>query len=625
MTIYTGNTSGLFLQNGDVIAPGAIVGVPYGFYVVQIDNDAVVRIAGTVWGDVAVLANPGVTLTVTPTGSLSGRDRAGLEIDSGGTLYNYGSIDGGNFGVVMGGGANNVIANVGLISGDNYGLYVFAGSSYTSLNFNNLGGTVIAATAIAGAGDLTTINNTGLIASYNGTAGTAVTPAGSKLVLTNSGTILGKVFGGVKDDVVVNNGQMQGDVDLGAGNDSYRGVGWVDGTVFGNDGNDTLTGGIYDDRLDGGNNDDILDGGRGNDVLIGGLGNDTFYVDTRSDRVIEAVGGGTDTVYTSVSYVLRAGQEIETLSVNPDADYADVAINLTGNEFANTLTGNAANNKLNGMAGADTMIGGGGDDIYYVDNAGDVVVETANHGTDTVYTTVSYTLPANVEILRALGTADIDLTGNGLDNTIVGNAGANRLDGGAGADYMAGGLGNDTYIVDNVGDIVAERMNCGNDTVQASVSFTLGRYVETLILTGSAAIDGTGSKFANTITGNDAANTINGKGGLDTLTGGGGADTFVFSGGLNAAVNYAAITDFEHGVDHIAIDDRYFRRIGTASELEAQFFTASAPTTKDQHVIYDQATGVLSYDADGVGAKAAIAFAQVTPGTVLDHHDFLIV
>ena len=612
MTTYTGNTSGLFLQDGDFIAPGAIVGVLNGFYVVQIDNDAVVRIAGTVWGDLAVLANPGVTLTVAPTGSLSARDRAGLEIDSGGTLNNYGSIDGGNFGVVMGGGASNVITNVGLISGDNYGLYVFAGSSYTSMNFNNLGGTVIAETAIAGAGDLTTINNTGLIASSNGTAGTAVTPAGSKLVLTNSGTIVGKVFGGVQNDVVVNNGQMQGDVDLGAGNDTYRGVGWVDGTVLGNDGNDTLTGGIYDDRLDGGADNDILDGGRGADTMTGGLGNDTFYVDTSGDRVIEAVGGGTDTVYTSVSYTLRAGQEIENLAVNPDTDYANLAINLTGNEFANTLTGNDATNRLDGKGGADTMIGGDGNDIYYVDDAGDVVVETANQGTDTVYTSVSHALSANIETLRAQGTADLSLTGNSLDNLIVGNDGANRIDGGAGGDQMIGGAGNDTYVVDNIRDTVVEKLNGGIDTVESSVSFTLAAYVETLTLTGSAAIDGTGNKFANAITGNGAANTINGKGGFDTLTGGGGADTFVFASKLDAGVNYATITDFQHGVDHIALDLNVFRKSGAAGTLEDQFFTASAPTTKDQHIIYDATTGVLSFDIDGVGTKAApIAFAQV--------------
>jgi len=239
------------------------------------------------------------------------------------------------------------------------------------------------------------------------------------------------VFGGVQSDAVVNNGQMQGDVDLGAGDDTYRGVGRVDGTVLGNAGDDTLTGGIYDDRLNGGADNDMIDGGRGDDVMIGEAGDDTFHVDSTRDLVIEAVGGGNDTVYTTVSLALRAGQEIENLSVDPGADYANLALNLAGNEFANALTGNAANNVLDGKGGADTMTGGNGDDTYYVDDAGDVVVEAANQGTDTVHTTVSHTLSADVEILRALGSADIALTGNGLANTIVGNIGANRIDGGA--------------------------------------------------------------------------------------------------------------------------------------------------------------------------------------------------
>ncbi len=83
--------------------------------------------------------------------------------------------------------------------------------------------------------------------------------------------------------------------------------------------------------------------------------------------------------------------------------------------------------------------------------------------------------------------------------------------------------------------------------------------------------------MANTIVGNDAANTISGKSGFDTLTGGGGADTFVFAHKLNATLNLATITDFEHGVDRIALDDAIFRQIGTVGTLDEAFFTTSAP------------------------------------------------
>ena len=286
----------------------------------------------------------------------------------------------------------------------------------------------------------------------------------------------------------------------------------IGSAIFGN-------GNILDNSILGNDLDNVIDGGVGADFMIGGKGNDAFYVDNVGDFIAELNQEGTDSVISSVSYTLAANVENLTLT-------GAAAINGVGNTLNNLITGNAAVNILNGAAGADTMTGLAGNDIYYVDNVGDVVVEVTGGGTDGVIASVSYTLASNIENLALTGTADINGTGNSLNNAIIGNAGANIIDGGAGIDTMTGGNGNDTYYIDNVGDVVVETASAGTDTVCASITYTLGSNVENLILTGTAAINGTGNALDNAVTGNVGANILNGGVGADTMTGGGGDDTY---------------------------------------------------------------------------------------------------
>ncbi|MEG4535596.1 calcium-binding protein, partial [Microcoleus sp. D2_18a_D3] len=261
-----------------------------------------------------------------------------------------------------------------------------------------------------------------------------------------------------------------------------------------------------------------LNGGTGADQLTGGLGNDIYTVDNVGDIVTELAAQGTDEVRSTVSYILPA--EVENLILTGTA-----LLNGTGNSLANTIIGNTANNGLNGGTGADQLRGGAGNEIYTVDNVGDIVTELAAQGTDEVRSTVSYILPAEVENLRLQGTALLNGTGNTLPNIITGNTANNILNGGTAADRLIGGLGNDIYAVDNAGDVITELAGQGTDEVRSTVTYSLPANVETLRLTGTALINGTGNTLANVITGNTANNTLNGGGAQDILTGSTGADT----------------------------------------------------------------------------------------------------
>ncbi|MGG7576387.1 M10 family metallopeptidase C-terminal domain-containing protein [Rhizobium sp. Nf11,1] len=325
------------------------------------------------------------------------------------------------------------------------------------------------------------------------------------------------------------------------GKAAFTGAGnLLDNVIIGGDGADKLMGAA---------GNDTLIGGRGADKMLGGIGDDIYVVDIATDIVIENVNEGTDTVQTALAgYTL--GNNVENLTYTGSANFSGA-----GNALDNTITGGAGNDTLNGGAGADTLIGGAGNDTYIVDNAGDIVIEAADAGTDIVRTTLaSYTLGSDVENLTFIGTGPFAGTGNALNNVIVGGSGSNTLtggagndmlNGGAGTDSLIGGAGDDTYIVDHVGDIVTEDADAGTDTVRTTLtSYTLGSDVENLTYIGTAAFAGTGNDLANTILGGAGADTLDGKVGADSLIGGAGNDTYivddvgdVVTEGLNAGTD----------------------------------------------------------------------------------------
>jgi Ca2+-binding RTX toxin-like protein len=376
---------------------------------------------------------------------------------------------------------------------------------------NTLNGGAGADTLIGGQGDdIYMVDNASDVITENAGEGTDTVQASITYSLAS--------FGNVENLTLTGTGGISA-----TGND-------LDNVLTGNSGNNTLNGGI---------GNDTLEGGAGTDTLVGGQGNDTYVVNSTTDVIAENAGGGLDTVQSSVTFTLLSHTNVENLTLT-----GSTAINATGNGLANTLTGNSGNNTLDGGGGIDTLAGGAGDDIYVVDTTTDMVTENVGEGTDTVQSSVTFSLAAiaNVENLTLTGTGVIDATGNGLDNVLTGNgvnntlsggAGNDTLNGGAGTDTLVGGLGNDTYVVDTTTDVILENSSGGTDTVQSSVTFTIAAIanVENLTLTGSTAINATGNGLGNVLTGNSGNNTLNGGAGNDTLDGGAGTDTLLGGAG----------------------------------------------------------------------------------------------
>jgi len=331
----------------------------------------------------------------------------------------------------------------------------------------------------------------------------------------------------------------------------------LDNLIQGNSDANVLRGLVGNDTLEGGGGNDSLDGGEGSDTMTGGDGNDTYVVDVETDVISETnatAAGGIDLVQSAVTWTLGANLEDLTLTGNLD-------INGTGNALVNTITGNAGNNELRGEDGTDILIGGAGNDLldgglqadnmtggagndtFRVDNAGDIVNEADNGGTDLVESTIDFdlSLPGRefIENLTLFGTA-ITGTGNALNNIIIGNdednvllglagndvleggLGADRLDGGTGNDTLIGGEDDDTYVIDSAADVITELGTSTGDLVESFIDIDLSlpafNGVDNLTLLGTA-VTGIGTDADNIITGNDQNNVLEGRGGNDQLFG----------------------------------------------------------------------------------------------------------
>jgi len=450
----------------------------------------------------------------------------------------------------------------------------------------------------------------------------------------------------------------------GDGHDTIRGLGGND-FLFGEDGRDTLYGGDGLDWLYGGKNDyklfggdelDRLDGGQGQDELYGE--NDNDWLDGGAGADLLDGGDGRDTasydtsdagVHVSLAPVLPVGSgnsggyaEGDTLVSIEDLYGSNYDDELYGNDQTNYLDGGDGNDCLYGGDAADYMFGGPGNDTYTVDDAGDVVVERAQEGIDTVDASINYTLGDDVENLVLTGGSGLSGTGNDLDNVIMGNdsdnllsggggedslegmGGADTLDGGTGADTLIGGQGFDIFIVDDAGDVVLENTGEGFDQVQTSVSYTLAAGAEVEVLyadpaTATAQINLIGNEFDNFLTGNDGINVLVSGLGVDTLRGNGSADAFLWSfiadTGLN---NPDVVTDYSSAqgdvlhftnmdADDTVAGNQDFTFIGTAAFTapgQINWFTNGTDTFIQLNTNADlaadaivQLNGVLSGDS----------------------------
>jgi Ca2+-binding RTX toxin-like protein len=293
-----------------------------------------------------------------------------------------------------------------------------------------------------------------------------------------------------------------------------------------------------------------------------------------------------------------------------------------GGDNDDLLEGGGGDDSLCGGYGLDTLVGGAGDDSYLVDDEGDLVVEQAGEGDDSVVSLVdSYTLAAEVETLvGGLFTGQI-LIGNALANTILGGEGDDSLDGGAGGDTLAGGLGDDVYYVDTLADVVTENAAEGIDEVRTAVSgYVLPDHVEKLTFTGTGASD---------IRGNAADNVVTGGTGADFLRLQDGGDDLVDMGAGNDAAYFGAAftsgdkVDGGTGKDVVALQGDYSGGVTLGAGSLANVETLSLLTHSDARFGGGSASG-FSYVVISTDAAVAAGTQLIVNASTLEAGENLV-
>ncbi len=372
------------------------------------------------------------------------------------------------------------------------------------------------------------------------------------------------------------------------GNDFLQGFDNEHNKLFGLAGNDNINGGNLSDTLNGGLGNDRLTGFDGDDILIGGAGNDRLSDFAGADTFLFAKGDGKDSLLS-----------FEQNGASNTVKFTDVALSdLT--KIDHFL--------IHGLA------------IHY--GNGDIL-GIFNQFYSKTYQIDEFKFAGGTTLTGFI----VGTTGN---DTLTGTAANNALAGLEGADTMDGGAGNDLYIVDNIGDTITETSNLASemDTVNSSITYTLGNNVENLNLITSRAINGFGNTLNNAIKGNDSANMLSGDAGADTITGGNGADKLM--GGLgkdkliltetvaakdqvvvvagDSLLNaYDTVTGFKSG-DGLTTSDK--DQLGLSKTLIAADIGSSNGVDVDTLHSHHIANGIISFDDVDNFGQALVLSAQ---------------